>query len=192
MPQNKNQHYVPKRYFRWFASDAKRINLVQKQTGNVVLGAGIKGQSSREYFYGDKNLERTITDLETEYLNALAASRNARSLASLPPETFHMLRAAALFQRSRTRLERRKMVESAKGLVDETYKVGPPEAGFERTLQRMLDESQASAQRLQLQQLTRIGTIYLRQIACLSLFLRTILRTLPWPSSSDPAFGRTA
>lgn len=54
MPENKNQHYVPQAYLRPFSSkkDGKSIHLYHAATKSFKVNASIKGQCSKNYFYG--------------------------------------------------------------------------------------------------------------------------------------------
>lgn len=70
MATNKNQHFVPRVHLKAFAtaegSDA--INLYNVDRDKVVLGAPIKHQCSRDYFYGrDQALDDAIQTVEREY-----------------------------------------------------------------------------------------------------------------------------
>lgn len=66
MPQNKSHHYVPQVYMRLFArSGDNRIGVFVIDRRKFIPGAPIKGQASRDYFYGkDGRTERALGDIE--------------------------------------------------------------------------------------------------------------------------------
>lgn len=73
MADNKNQHFVPKAYLRPFGSnDGKSINLHALASGRSVEGASIKGQCSRNYFYGQEPIfDEFIRHFEGGYGEAI-------------------------------------------------------------------------------------------------------------------------
>lgn len=57
MANNKNQHFVPKVYLRPFGNDdRKSINLHAFGLGECIPNASIRGQCSRNYFYGKEEV----------------------------------------------------------------------------------------------------------------------------------------
>lgn len=54
MAEKKNQHFVPKVHLRYFATDEqqRQINIWLPKQDEVVLGASIRDQCSKSYFYG--------------------------------------------------------------------------------------------------------------------------------------------
>lgn len=90
MAEKKNQHFVPKVHLRYFAKDDKRrqIDVWLPKQDKVVLGASIKSQCSKSYFYGkDLKIENylnspealfgRIVDQLIEFQNADAESLQA-------------------------------------------------------------------------------------------------------------------
>ena len=69
MPQNKNQHFVPKVYLRQFSNaDVPSINLYTINSDKLVQNASIKHQCSRNYFYGTESVfENFIQHFEGQY-----------------------------------------------------------------------------------------------------------------------------
>lgn len=108
MPKKRNQHYLPKYYFRFFSRDRKRINVLHVRDGRLVKESGIKGQCSRSYFYGDDRAEEIITSLEDRFRPALSSLQKRRTL----PADRELLLGALLFQRGRSRLERERPKEA--------------------------------------------------------------------------------
>jgi hypothetical protein len=151
-----NQHYVPKYYFRWFSDDEKRINVLRKATGEVVIGASVRGQSARESFYGDRGLERRITEMENVYRHALVTAKNATT-TGLDPATLQFVREATLFQRARTAIERYKLEDTIGKMVAETYALGPPGARPNCELENMLLDAPEFSRRFQLGRLAALG-----------------------------------
>lgn len=64
MSSGKNHHYVPQFYFRRFSADGKSICGLVRSSGRLFAGAPIKGQASRNLFYGDAEVEKALSELE--------------------------------------------------------------------------------------------------------------------------------
>jgi hypothetical protein len=110
MPNNKNQHYVPRCHLKPFTRDGEglAINLLNHASGRVVLGAPVKNQCSRSYFYGeDLVLETLLQDEEGKYA-AIVRAITAGETVDLAQHRF--LRDFAYLQVSRTAaaMERRR------------------------------------------------------------------------------------
>lgn len=74
MPSHKNQHFVPRCYLRPFTIDGtgKALNIFNIDRGRAISRAPVKGQCSRDYFYGDDlALERAIQPFEGAYASLL-------------------------------------------------------------------------------------------------------------------------
>ena len=71
MAENKNQHFIPQRYFRFFSEDKRNINLIQKSTGKIIRNIAIKNQCSKNYFYGTSQEDKALTKYEGEYVGLL-------------------------------------------------------------------------------------------------------------------------
>ena len=71
MANNQNQHYVPKVYLKAFSpdgSDGKRLHLFNLARGQAILNAPIRGQCSRDYFYGQApEVEEVFRETEGLY-----------------------------------------------------------------------------------------------------------------------------
>lgn len=74
MASNKNQHFVPKVYLRPFGNaDDRSINLYAFGPDRCVEGASIKGQCSRNFFYGtDPKFEEFLQYFEGRYGEVIA------------------------------------------------------------------------------------------------------------------------
>jgi hypothetical protein len=67
LPKNKNQHFVPKVHLRYFAADEQKrqIDIWLSKQDKVVMGASIRDQCSRDYFYGkDLKIENYLSSPE--------------------------------------------------------------------------------------------------------------------------------
>lgn len=103
MPDNKNQHYVPRCRLKPFTlnGEGRSINLFNLARERAIPNAPVKNQCSRDYFYGD--------DLQAEMLLANLEGRFAavsdKLLVGAAPnaEDAHWLKVFALIQWRRTR-----------------------------------------------------------------------------------------
>lgn len=96
MPENKDQHFVPKFLMRQFSSDPrcesdrKWINLYLLKTRKFIPNASIAGQCQRPYFYGkDIELEKMFGELE---------GRTKSLLGDLSPNALSKLKSGELFE----------------------------------------------------------------------------------------------
>lgn len=108
MNKKKNQHFVPRFYFRFFSSDQKRISLLNLKSGKTIKYASIKNQCSKNYFYGNKQIENALAGLENEHRKVLKKLRDVLNLDKLTEEQYMLILQAVLFQRSRTMAGRQK------------------------------------------------------------------------------------
>lgn len=103
MPDNKKHHFVPKVYLKNFSSNAKVINLYNVAGDKFVLGAALKAQCYRDYFYGhEPTLEKALGTIE-----GVAAKLFREIVGSeTPPEDgsveYAELVTFIVFQRNRT------------------------------------------------------------------------------------------
>lgn len=110
MPDNKNQHYVPRCHLKPFTRDGDglAINLFNHGSGRVVLDAPVKNQCSRSYFYGeDLVLEKLLQGEEGAYA---AVVRDIIAGTAINEVQRRLLRDFAYLQVSRTAaaMERRR------------------------------------------------------------------------------------
>lgn len=110
MPDNKNQHYVPRCHLKPFTRDGAglAINLFNHGAGRVVLDAPVKNQCSRSYFYGeDFVLEKLLQGEEGKYASLV---REVIAGAPMDDAGRRFLRDFAYLQVSRTAaaMERRR------------------------------------------------------------------------------------
>ena len=110
MPSHKNQHFVPRCYFKPFSLDneGKAINLYNIDSSQAIQGASVKGQCSKNYLYGD--------DLQLEHLLEKYEGDYARVLRVLDDQTknpteqdLNILRKFMILQYSRTEAASKKI-----------------------------------------------------------------------------------
>jgi Protein of unknown function (DUF4238) len=106
MPSNKKHHFVPRFYLRRFSADGTSINLYNIPSARRIMGANLKNQGYRDYFYGKElNVEHAIAGLEAE---AATVMRKIDEYQSLPPpfSPDHLTLVTHLvMQRARTQYE---------------------------------------------------------------------------------------
>lgn len=103
LPQNKNQHFVPKVHFKPFSLNREgiAIDLLLVKTGKLVPSVSISGQCSRNYFYGkDLELEQRFQKLEAQYGAIVRCLEQENYLAT--EEDLGFLLAFTLIQYLRT------------------------------------------------------------------------------------------
>lgn len=122
MPENKNQHFVPRAYLRNFsASDGrKEICLYNIRRDIFVNRAPIKNQCSKDYFYGTDDLEHALAEIEAKYAQVVS-----RGLLLNPPIIVEgladFLRLFMMIQMVRTEanvLKRRAFFQMMDAMVD--------------------------------------------------------------------------
>jgi uncharacterized protein DUF4238 len=103
MAQNKRHHYVPRFYLKNFSSDGKSINLWNLPSQKKILGANLKGQCYKNYFYG-KNPAAEAELANVENSAAVLLQTIVRTGLPPPPLTdWHtMLIFYVLIQHART------------------------------------------------------------------------------------------
>lgn len=115
MADHKNQHYVPKFYFRNFSEDKVTICTLLTKNGRTIHRCPIKFQCSKVNFYGSKEIESLLSSFEVRHSNAMHAARdvaNNSQSEDLSAEEYHDLLEAIIFQRFRTALEVEKSSEA--------------------------------------------------------------------------------
>lgn len=108
--KKKNQHFVPKFYFRFFSLDGKSISLIKKKDGECKHIAPIKSQSSGNFFYGSVEVEDAIGELEGHLKLVLKKLNDCKSLSELGEADVHTILVAVVFQHERTLAARTKML----------------------------------------------------------------------------------
>lgn len=106
MAEGKNQHYVPQRYFRMFSQDGKSIRALKLSDGVIIPSASIKGQASKAWFYGDKDIESRLAQLESLTGKSLLEIVNCSDVNQLTYDTLENFRIWLAVQRTRTESSR--------------------------------------------------------------------------------------
>jgi hypothetical protein len=106
MPSNKKHHFVPRFYLRRFSADGTSINLYNIPSSRRILGANLKNQAYRDYFYGkDLKVEHAISQLEGEASMILGKIDEYQGLPPpFTPEHVSLV-THVVMQRSRTQYE---------------------------------------------------------------------------------------
>lgn len=121
MAEHKNQHFVPRCHFKPFTSgqEGKAINLFNIRQAKTIPKVSVKGQCSKNYFYGaDLTLEKSFQNLEGNYSTILQKLLTGS-------ETTHadigFLADFAYFQSRRTQVAIDRMRESANIVEDAVF-----------------------------------------------------------------------
>ncbi|HYN54799.1 MAG TPA: DUF4238 domain-containing protein [Methylotenera sp.] len=108
MAKKANQHYVPKFYFRFFSQDGKRICVLNRKTGNSIEHAPIKGQASKNYFYGEESIENALSEIEGHFSVVLQELRKSVSFTNYSYQNLILFLQNLMLQKSRTISARQK------------------------------------------------------------------------------------
>ncbi|MDX1485794.1 MAG: DUF4238 domain-containing protein [Alphaproteobacteria bacterium] len=103
MADNKNQHYVPRCYLKPFSlnREGKAINLYNISNDRLIQNASVRGQCSKDYFYGeDLAYERNLQKVEGRYSAIVRKVGDAS--ANLTEDDMSFLRDFSYLQFSRT------------------------------------------------------------------------------------------
>ena len=96
--ETKNQHYVPRFYFRFFSNDKKTTNLFNVEKGIYKLKIPISSQCSEDYFYGsDGAVEKMLGKLESEFRILFDKLNKIKSTESLPRQQRKNNKISVLF-----------------------------------------------------------------------------------------------
>jgi hypothetical protein len=127
MANKKNQHFVPRFYFKLFSNNEGLIDLLLISSGEIKNSAPIKSQCSKDYFYGSTEIEDLFGKIEIQHSELLKVlleiNSNTRLTTFLHDNKNHIsLIEIILFQRLRTSLENNKMSEMMEKLAKELLK----------------------------------------------------------------------
>lgn len=120
MPASKNQHYIPKCYFRQYSQHAKLIDVHLFKDDLFRHAVPIKTQASADYFYGNELTEQAIGELENIIRSPISRlSKQTNSpIKATEEDRFGILRYM-LFQRARTNNEREKRADADNIMIRE-------------------------------------------------------------------------
>ena len=131
MPSHKNQHFVPRSYFKPFSLDneGKAINLYNIDSFQTVRKASVKGQCSKDYLYDDDGeIEHLLKKYEDDYARVL---RVLNDQTETPTEQdLSILRKFMILQYSRTEAASKRIGSTFQGIqkaICESSSVNPPE-----------------------------------------------------------------
>ena len=130
MPSHKNQHFVPRCYFKPFSldSEGRAINLYNIGSSQALQNASVKGQCSKNYLYGkDLKLEDLLKRYEDSYGRVLRVLANGENLTK---QDLRTLREFMILQYSRTEAASNRIGLWYQGIystVCESSSVNPPD-----------------------------------------------------------------
>jgi hypothetical protein len=125
MPAQKNQHFVPRCVLKPFSfqMEGRAINLYNLDAKRSIRGAPVKGQCSRDYFYGkDLRAENTLAELEGHYARIVDRLVDGHEL-TLTDEDW--LRLFVVIQTRRTARAIAELNEFAIGVTNRAFKRKP-------------------------------------------------------------------
>lgn len=131
MPDHKNQHFVPRCYFRPFSLNEKgrAINLYNISGYKAARNAPVKGQCARTYFYGDDlKLERLLQEYESDYAHILERIRGG--LERPKEQDLIVLREFMMLQYSHTEAAINRtafMFQDTNNTILDSFSVPPPD-----------------------------------------------------------------
>lgn len=103
MPHNREQHFVPQFYLRYFSKDGKRISLFNFKQNKIITDVSIKQQCSRHNFYNfAPKLEEAFAALEGETAKILRGIKAANTVPAQGTGEFLSLISFIIFQKHRT------------------------------------------------------------------------------------------
>ncbi|WP_345988734.1 DUF4238 domain-containing protein [Sulfurimonas sp. HSL1-2] len=135
MANRKNQHFVPQYYFRYFSKGQSSINVLLKDSGKIIENAPIKGQCSKNNFYGSVEIESLFSKIEGRHSAVLKKIQSINSKKEfieyatmcdeapelgLNPDLLELLQAI-MFQKSRTEFEAKKHSEMFGQVIKEVF-----------------------------------------------------------------------
>ncbi len=121
MPNQKNQHFVPRVYFKPFSlnRDGRAINLINIEQEIAIQNASVSGQCSKSYFYGeDATTEGMLAFFEGHYGQIF---RTIESRDHLSKKYDDILRIFTLLQFARTEVASKLAADLISGVQDLTY-----------------------------------------------------------------------
>ena len=115
MPNNKQQHFVPKFYLGYFAhNEGRSIGMFYLRRRLVVRGASVRDQACKPYYYGkDLRAEQNLSTIEGEAAKVLNQIRATDRLPSRYSAEHHTLVYFIVVQLARTTAAEAEMNEQA-------------------------------------------------------------------------------
>ena len=137
MPDHKNQHFVPRCYFRPFSlnEQGRAINLYNFTGSKAIRNAPVKGQCARTYLYGDDlRLERLFQGYEGDYAHVLEVIGGGKQYPS--EQNMILLREFMMLQYSRTEAAINRtasMFQDTNNTIQESFSATPPSVDLSTT-----------------------------------------------------------
>jgi hypothetical protein len=169
-----NQHFVPKHYFRNFTLGREHVSLLLTKSGQIVHSASIRGQCSRNHFYGPEQVEHAFAQLDNKFAKVLHHWIDFTWIADVPfVRDFEVqLRQFALMQQVRTSFFANKLKEG-------------DEQRFTEYIKYHL-QSKGDAESLEILDLLNSGTVNIRRSGSRDLTAMAIEAALEeWPLIVD-------
>ena len=137
MANKKNQHFLPQYFFKKFSSNKRSINLILRKTGKVIKDVSIKGQCSKNNFYGSEEVENLFSKIEGEHSSILRKFLSFKSIhdykkyiedydstihndIKINPDMLRLLQLV-LFQKYRTEYEVKKQIKTFSKIHKEIF-----------------------------------------------------------------------
>ena len=122
MVEKKNQHYVPRFYFRFFSCNGKDICIFNVDNKNHFVGP-FKNQGSKDYFYmKGKELEDAFEKIEQSQRKSIKKLIDSKSFKAISKEEYIEILRFITFQDTRTNYAKRGVNETTQHLVREYVK----------------------------------------------------------------------
>ncbi len=126
MPENKNQHFVPRCALRPFTLDGAglAINLFNISRLLAIQNAPVKSQCARDYLYGkgDRCAENLLTRLEGQYARIVSQLADRHDVST---EDQKWLRLVIAIQQRRTKSAISQMRDLTNSMADEVFARAP-------------------------------------------------------------------
>jgi hypothetical protein len=115
----KKHHYVPKLYLRKFASEPRRINILDLETSNFYRNGSLRDQCFRPKFYGtDDELENYLMEIESIVAPTLSSISEGSRIPERSTDDHKNLLVFVALQILRTPMNAESMSESFNKAVD--------------------------------------------------------------------------
>lgn len=103
MASHKKHHYVPRFYLKLFSRDGKSINLLNLPSKRTIIGAPVKNQCYKDYFYGKYlHTENALSIIESKMSRIIHSVVSDCELPNPHSEDFLTFLIHILTQHSRT------------------------------------------------------------------------------------------
>ena len=118
MPQNKNQHYVPRFYLRNFSLDGANISSFLIESEKSLPNVSITNQCSKDYFYPNLQYEQNLGKFEEQCSTIIDDIVSDQKTTTLSKKDSFWLRAFTILQKSRTLHQARILKDSFNDIIE--------------------------------------------------------------------------